>query len=394
MNLAELKTSLERGENLNTEFKQWPLQPDDLAAAIVAFANTDGGRILIGVDDRGQVAGINLAERDRIARTVDNVAYNNIQPPVTVILETLTNEQGLSVLVVNIPKGKQRPYRTNRGLYFVRTTSGKRQASREELLRIFQDVKSLFYDETPLLGTTTADIEAQARDDLLQMAREHGFDVATIELQRLLSNWKLLRRMNGESSLTIAGSLFLARNPQHWLPTAYISAVRIPGTEISIEPSDQKRIEGRLLNVIEDARRFLAIHLLRPHHIEGFEPEVTPELPVEMLREAIVNAVAHRDYTISGPIRILVFNDRVEIRTPGQLPNGVTLDDLHAGIHVLRNPMIYMMLLRIGLVTDVGSGIPRIIHLTRQTVGRDPEFRLVGPDFVLSLPRRNSLTAS
>jgi ATP-dependent DNA helicase RecG len=89
-----------------------------------------------------------------------------------------------------------------------------------------------------------------------------------------------------------------------------------------------------------------------------------------------------------------VFNDRVEIRTPGQLPNGVTLDDLHAGIHVLRNPMIYMMLLRIGLVTDVGSGIPRIIHLTRQTVGRDPEFRLVGPDFVLSLPRRNSLTAS
>jgi ATP-dependent DNA helicase RecG len=340
------------------------------------------------VNDQGQVVGIDESERDRVARTVDNVAYNNIEPPATVVIETLADEQGHNVLVVNVPKGSQRPYRTNRGLYFVRTASGKRQASREELLRLFQAVESLYYDETPLLATSVTDIEAQARDDLLRMTGEHGLDVASVEPQRLLSNWKLLSELNGQTCLTIAGALFLARNPQRWLPMACVSAIAIPGTEISIAPSDQKRIEGRLLNIIEDTRRFLGIHLLRPHHIQGFEPEVTPELPEEVLREAVINAVAHRDYTISSPIRVIVFNDRVEIRTPGQLHNAVTLESMRYGIHVLRNPMIYTMLLRVGLVTHAGSGIPRIIHLTRQATGRDPDLRIQASEFILSLPRR------
>ena len=115
---------------------------------------------------------------------------------------------------------------------------------------------------------------------------------------------------------------------------------------------------------------------------------MTPELPAEVLREALVNAVAHRDYTIAAPIRVLVFDDRLEIRTPGALPNTVTLESLPFGIHVLRNPMIYGMLLRVGLVTDAGSGIPRIIRLTQQAVGQAPTFRQEGNEFVLTLPRK------
>lgn len=387
MNLAELTTCLQRGENLHTEFKQWPLHPDDLAAAIVAFANTDGGRILLGVNDQGQVVGIDENERDRVTQTVDNVAYNNIQAPATVVVETVADEQGRNVLVVNVPKGSQRPYRTNRGLYFVRTASGKRQASREELLRLFQAVESLYYDEVPLLQSSLADIEAQARDDLLRMVAERGIDLESIEPHRVLLNWHLLHQSNDHFSLTIAGALFLARQPQRLLSTAYLSALRIPGGDISLEPSDQKRIEGRLLNVIEDALRFLHIHLLRPHRIQGFEPEVQNELPETVLREAMVNALAHRDYTVSAPIRLIVFDDRIEIRSPGKLPNGVTLESLPLGIHTLRNPMIYSMFLRLGLVTDAGTGIPRLIRLTRQAVGRDPDLRLEGNEFVLSLPR-------
>ena len=182
--------------------------------------------------------------------------------------------------------------------------------------------------------------------------------------------------------------LFLARNPQHLLPTAYVTALRIPGIDISVVPSDQKRIEGRLLPIVEDTKRFLELHLPRPHHIRGLEPEVTPELPAEVLREALVNAVAHRDYTISAPIRVLIFDDRIEIRTPGTLPNTVTLESLPFGIHVLRNPMIYNMLLRVGLVTDAGSGIPRIVRLTRQATGQEPAFREEGNEFVLALPRK------
>lgn len=388
MTSTDFDTLLTRGENLHTEFKQWPLQPDDLAAALVAFANTDGGTLLLGVADSGHVVGVAEGDRDRVARTVDNVAFQNVHPPVTVVLETIVNPQGQGVLVVQVPKGSQRPYRTNRGVYYIRTASGRRQASREELLRLFQASESLYYDETPLLTTSADDIEVQAQRDICEIAGQRGIDIATIDPRQLLLNWKLLGRANGQTPLTVAGVLFLARHPQRWLPAAYVSALRIPGTDISVPPYDQKQITGRLLTLLEDTKRFLDIHLRRSHHIQGLAPEVTPELPTEVLREALVNAVAHRDYTITAPIRVLVFDDRLEIRTPGALPNTVTLESLPFGIHVLRNPMIYSMLLRVGLVTDAGSGIPRIIRLTQQAVGRAPTFRREGNEFVVILPRK------
>jgi len=249
MTSTELNSLLAQGENLHTEFKQWPLHPDDLAAAMTAFANTDGGRILLGVADSGQVVGGAEGERDRAAQTIDNVAFQNVQPPVTVVLETMADHQGQVVLVVQVPKGSQRPYRTTRGVYYIRTASGRRQASREELLCLFQASESLYYDETPIVTTSTTDIEAQAQSDVYEMAEQRGLDVATIAPHQLLLNWKLLCRLNGHTSLSVAGVLFLARNPQRWLPAAYVSALRIPGVDISIPPYDQKRIEGRLLSL-------------------------------------------------------------------------------------------------------------------------------------------------
>ncbi len=146
-----LSNRLRQGENLHTEFKTWPLQADEMAATIIAFANTDGGDIFLGVDDNGQVVGLDETGVDRMAQFIDNVAFNNCAPPVTLVQETLRDDQGRVILAVRIPKGSQRPYRTNRDVYYIRTTSGRRQASREELLRLFQATESLYYDETPIL---------------------------------------------------------------------------------------------------------------------------------------------------------------------------------------------------------------------------------------------------
>jgi ATP-dependent DNA helicase RecG len=387
VHLAELLHRIQHGENLHTEFKTWPLHPDDMAAAMIAFANTDGGNVFLGVDDSGQVVGLAEQDVDRAAQFVDNVAFNNCAPPVTIVQETLLTEQARVVLVVQIPKGDQRPYRTNRGIYYVRTTSGRRQASREELLRLFQATESLYYDETPIVRSGIADLDERALANLLEDIKAYGFDIAGIPRERLLHNWRLLRPVDAEDHLTVAGLLFLAREPQHFLSQAYISALRIPGTDIAGEPRDQKRLDGRLPEMLRDALRFLDIHLPRRHRIHAMEPEAKTEIPVEVLRESLVNAWAHRDYTLSAPVRVLVFDDRVEVRTPGQLPNSVTLDALRFGVHVLRNPTIYNMLLKIGLVTDAGSGIPRMIRLLRQTTGAEPVFCLQGPEFVVILPR-------
>ncbi|MEW5977423.1 MAG: RNA-binding domain-containing protein [Acidobacteriota bacterium] len=380
MDVVELRERIRRWEDLHTEFKERIDTPDDLAASLVAFANTDGGQLVIGIAKDRSIAGV--ADADAEHRQVDNVAYNNCEPPVTVVQESL-DADGKRVVVVNIPKGEQRPYRTNRGRYYIRTTSGRRDASREELLRLFQATESLYYDETPLPRLSLADLDLDALDRYLeQTGQKHLAD----DPERLLRNWGLLS--NGHP--TIAGMLLFGRAPQRYLPFAQINAARFPGTDSAAEPSDRKDLSGRLLEVIDDAQRFLRIHLNLPHEIRGFEPEPKPEIPEEALREAIVNAVAHRDYTVQGPARLFVFDDRLEVHTPGRPPNTVTEEAMRAGVHVVRNPRLYARLSDAGLVTRAGTGIRRIVKLVQESTGKDITIEVRDFELLLVIPRRGA----
>ena len=264
----DLSACLAGGENLHTEFKVWPIPPDDLAAAIVAFANTDGGRILLGVDDRGAAVGV--TDLDCTTRFVDDVAFQNCAPPVTVLQETF-EVSGNAVVSVSVPKGDDRPYRTNRGVYYVRTSSGRRHASREELLRLFQSSESLFYDENPVRRSTPDDLDEGAADEMLEAIRDQGLDVSGVPRDRLLRNWGLIAAGGGSEAdrPTVAGLLVLGRTPQRFLPHCCVSALRIPGRDVSTPPIDQKRIEGRLFDLLTDTLRFLDFHLLRRHRIRG-----------------------------------------------------------------------------------------------------------------------------
>lgn len=374
------------GENLHTEFKREIGHPDDLAAELVAFANTDGGQVFVGVADGGEITGI--TEPEDLARLVDNLAYNNCEPPISVVQEVIDSPDGLKILIINVPKGEQRPYRTNRGLYYVRTSSGRRQASREELLRLFQASESIYYDEVIVRRASFRDLDLAAFDRFLLQAYGRSLEEWDISPEHLLTNLRLLR----ERHPTIGGLLFFGLQPQAFLPQARVVAARIPGTSLAEPPADKKEIDGQIFKVYEDSVRFLQIHLPVTHKIEGFGPEVYPQLPETALREALVNALAHRDYTLQSPIRLFVFDDRVEIRTPGRLPNTVTIPAIKLGAaHVLRNPTIYTLLGRLGLVTGIGSGVLRIITLIRQATGREPELAEEGTEFVLKIPRQSDL---
>jgi len=392
MNSTELATRLNKGEDLHTEFMAHIVHADDLAASIIAFANTDGGQMIFGVNGEREITGLGN-ETDHILQFIDNIAFNNCEPPVTIVQETVRDQQGRIVVVVNIPKGDHRPYRTNRGVYYVRTASGRRQASREELLRLFQSTESFYYDETSVIQSNVADLDYMSIGRLLEDIAGQGFDLAGISGERLLVNWHLVRETTTDVGMhpTLTGILFLASHPQQFLPYAYVSAQRIPGTDISAEPYDQKHIEGRMVDILHDVLRFLDIHLMRPHKIVGLLPEARPELPVVTLRESLVNALAHRDYTISAPVRVIVFDDRVEIRTPGKLPNTVTIESMRWGVHVLRNPTIYNVFLKLGFVTDAGCGIPRMIRVFREATGQEPVLRMVGNEFVIAFPRSSML---
>jgi len=378
MNMSELQERIAKGENLHTDFKERFDSDRELAKDLVCFANTDGGQLIFGVAKDRRIVGID--DPDRLCAKVDDVAFQHCEPPITAIQEVLDVDEK-KVVVVNIPKGDQRPYRTNSGLFYVRTTSGCRQASREELLRLFQATESLYYDETPLPRLTLTDFDLDALDRYLDTT---GQAELKDQPERLLTNWGLLSKGHP----TIAGLVLFGREPQKHLPFAQINAARFPGTDSSEEPSDRKDLTGRLLDVIDQAERFLDLHLRTPHEIRGFEPEPKPELPKEALREAIVNAVAHRDYTIRGPIRLFVFDDRVEIHTPGKPPNTVDEGAMRAGAHVVRNPRIYARLSDAGLVTRAGTGVRRIIRLVKEAVGRDIEIIIREFEVLLTIPRK------
>ena len=379
MDLGELRERIRQGENLHTDLKERLGVPRELSKDLVCFANTDGGQLIIGVRDDRTLVGVD--DPDRVSRMVDNVAFNNCQPPLTVVQEVF-EEAGKKIVVVNIPKGAQRPYCTNAGLYYVRTSSGCRQASREELLRMFQATESLYYDETPLPRLSISDLDMYAIERFLEETEQADMDV---DRERLLRSWRLIL---GEHP-TLAGIVLFGRNPQRELPFAQINAARIPGTDIANDPLDRKDLTGQLLTVIDDTTRFLRLHLKIPHTIKGFEPEAHPELPEAALREAIVNAVAHRDYTIKGPVRLFIFDDRIAIHTPGRPPNTVDAEAMRFGVHVVRNPHIYARLSDAGLVTRAGSGIPRMIRLVRQATGKDIDITIRSFETLLTIPRKN-----
>lgn len=380
MNLSELKERIVRWENIHTDFKERFDSNRELAKDLVCFANTDGGQLIFGVAKDRKIVGVD--DPDWLFGKVDDIAFQHCEPPVTSVQESLDID-GKKVVIVNIPKGDQRPYRTISGLYYIRTTSGCRQASREELLRLFQATESLYYDETYLPRLTLSDLDLGAFEDFLE---ETGQGDLAVDPQRLLRNWRLISKNHP----TIAGVILFGRKPQRHLPFAQINAARIPGTDISIEPSDMKEINGRLLDIIDQVQRFLRLHLPAPHEIKGFSPEVKPELPEEALREAVVNAVAHRDYTVQGPIRLFILDDRIEIHTPGKAPNTVDEEAMRAGVHVVRNPHIYARLSDAGLVTRAGSGVRRMIRLIRKATGNDIGIDLRKFEVLLTIPRKKN----
>jgi len=379
MDKLELQERILKGENLHTEFKESLPDNETLAKSIVCFANTDGGQLIIGISNSGDIVGV--GDLDEAIRKIDNVAFNRCEPPISILQETVDMD-GEIVLIINIPKGEQRPYRTKSGKFYIRSGNRCRQASWQEVRRLYQTSESIYYDESPISKASPGNLDI----DFFRTFLEKYLDISPEEslIENYLENLKVITH---DKKPTLAGILFFGENPQRFIPYATIITAYIPGTDISIPPSDGKDLEGKIPDILENSLKFLRLYLKEEHRIKGFEPELYPEIPMEVLREGIVNAIAHRDYTITAPIRLFIFKDRIEIRTPGRLPNTVTIDSMKISCHVLRNPTLYNLLLKIGMVTNIGSGVPRMIKTIREKLNKEIKLNATETEFILSIPR-------
>ncbi|HWR48151.1 MAG TPA: hypothetical protein VN327_11150, partial [Pseudonocardiaceae bacterium] len=205
-------------------------------------------------------------------------------------------------------------YSIGEGRYYIRSGARCRRASREELLRLFQAACSFFYDEQPLPRLDLADLDLDAVSRYLDDTDQLDLDD---DLARLLRAW----RMYDGSHPTVGGLVLFGRRPQAALESSRVVVGALAGNDIGDDFTDRKDLYGPLLSVIAQIETFLRLYLRTGHEIVGFEKEKREEIPMAALREAVVNALVHRDYTIPGPTRVFALSDRVEIRSPGRPPN-------------------------------------------------------------------------
>lgn len=384
MNKIELLEIVKKGEDSYTEFKEERAHSDQLAAEIVAFANTEGGNLIVGVSDEGEIIGV--TNLDKEMQRIDNICANNCEPTVYTTIEKLGIDDK-KILIVKIPKGTQRPYRTNRGIHYIRTASGKRIASPGELRLIHQASGAIYYDELPVPNTSIEDTDLEYFEEFLKKSLGGGIEDFGIKTVDLLKNMKILTSYESDTVTTTGGLLFFGKHPEHHLPYCKVTIVRFPGNDIG-EKFEKKDIEGKLIEQIEGTERVLKEYLRSETKIEGFEKEEPLfEIPVESLREAVINAIAHRNYQLPSQVRIFIFDDRIEIKSPGKLPNTVTVENIKLGFPLHRNPLIVSFLAKEHRMTEIGTGIPRMIRLLKEHTGREPDFEERDQEFIVRIWR-------
>lgn len=396
----EIERRLRLGEDSRWEFKQVefagdrPKAPrrDDLADELSAFANAGGGVLLCGVTDDGRVQGMSRAQMDALERVIIEISYETIKPPIEV--ETRRFEIGDKAL---LSVGVERGYalHESRDRAYRRQGSSKRRMTSDERLRLAQQrgqARFVWFDRQPVAGTGIATLNERLWKPLVSAA-------GAADPETALQNLRLLVRDDGHAlRATVGGILMCSDEPQDWLPYAAIMATRYQGRDRASGQSDAQEITGPLHHQIADAVRFVNRNMrVAARKVPGRVN--MPEYAIEAVFEAVVNAVAHRDYSIRGQrIRVSMFEDRLEIDSPGALPNGMTI----AGMAVsqsTRNDVITSVFGRLS-VSDIpgsekrqflmerrGDGVAAILRSTRETAGRDPVYRLIGESsLVLTIP--------
>lgn len=382
MTVEELRHRLQAGGDSYTEFKERIDNSESIAGEIVAFANTDGGRLLIGVHDNGAVVGLTTPERTSIQ--LAQLCRENVVPPILPLIETIEID-GQIIAVLEV-RGPHKPYRTKGGRYYLRAGPTKQDASAQELLRMAQRAGVYRFDETPVPGTNERDLDWSLFERYYRAVA--GEEIAQSELssEEILRGTFVLTECDHRLCLTVAALLCFGKNPQRHLYQSRISALRFIGDDVSATMADTQELHGPLPQLIDGATSFAVRNMAISARIEGTLETTRPQYPQTVLRELIVNATAHRDYSMAGTqIRLIMFDHRLELYSPGRLPNGMTIANLRHYNHVARNPLIVQYLSRLGYMRDFGTGIPRVIRLMREHNGTTPDFEIVGEELVVRI---------
>ena len=337
-----IKELIQTGEGYHLEFKK--SLDKSFPAEVCAFANASGGKVLVGVADDGTITGTTT---DNVSCSRIQDVINQIEPQIDVRISITDN-----IVVVDVPEGREKPYGCSRG-FFLRIGPNTQKLTRNQIVSFFQKEGRIRFDELEnRKADFNRDFDESAFNNFLGLASI----TPSIDKQFLLTNLDCLSK---NKRMTNAGALFFSKSTEFLLLQATVTCVLYKGKE-KIHILDRKDFSSNILENIENAVMFVMRHTNLEYRIETLRREEIPEIPEVALREAVVNAVCHRDYFEKGAhVMIEVFDDRLEISNPGGLPSGLTAQTFGTK-SVVRNPIIAALLHRAGYIEKIGTGIKRI----------------------------------
>ena len=358
--IKDLDRILIEGESYTVEFKE---SADKLLSSeICAFANASGGRVFIGVDDKGRVIGTDVsnAARSRIQDTI-----NQIDPHLNVRIEIID-----TIIMIVVPEGPHKPYSCSRGFY-LRSGPNSQKLEHSGIIELLRGEGHVYYDEIVREDLPVADMfneSAYLRYVKLAKISE------VLEREEILKNLSCAGMCGGKLCFTNAGALFFRMNDKDvTFRHAGMVCALYKGTDKSYI-LDAKEFNGGIVSNIDDAMVFLKKHLRMSYKIETLQRENILELPEDALREAVVNAVCHRDYFEKGArVMVEIYDDRVDIVSPGGVCKGITRENFGT-VSITRNSTLASLLYRIGYIEQMGTGIMRMKNAAKKAKIAEPEF--------------------
>ena len=382
--MDDILKQIKAGEVSGVQFKERILDKYDIACELVAFSNSHGGKLVVGIKDKtGETNALSYSEVQETTNLLSDIASENVVPSILIKIDTVEVEDG-NLVIATVKEGLNKPYHDNKGIVWVKNGADKRKVfDNAELAEMMTDCGSFAPDEAGVRDATVNDLDATTIKQFLcnrfeRVLEKKGltgdaFNEASLDIicsaiakghdcEKILRNLRFIRP---DGTLTVAAMLLFGKYTQRWMPMMTAKCICFAGNSVGSKVFRDKvndaDMEGNLLHQYDTIMDFFTRNLHNVQVGEEFNSMGKLEIPYTSLVEFTVNSLVHRSLNMKAPVRIFIFDNRVEIHSPGALPNGLTIDDIKAGTSMPRNMFLFNNAIYLLPYTGVGSGITRAL---------------------------------
>mgnify|MGYP003290274420 CR=1 FL=1 len=382
--MDDILKQIKAGEVSGVQFKERILDKYDIACELVAFSNSHGGKLVVGIKDKtGETNALSYSEVQETTNLLSDIASENVVPSILIKIDTVEVEDG-NLVIATVKEGLNKPYHDNKGIVWVKNGADKRKVfDNAELAEMMTDCGSFAPDEAGVRDATVNDLDATTIKQFLGNRFERvlekkgltgdAFNEASLDMicsaiakghdcEKILRNLRFIRP---DGTLTVAAMLLFGKYTQRWMPMMTAKCICFAGNSVGSKVFRDKvndaDMEGNLLHQYDTIMDFFTRNLHNVQVGEEFNSMGKLEIPYTSLVEFTVNSLVHRSLNMKAPVRIFIFDNRVEIHSPGALPNGLTIDDIKAGTSMPRNMFLFNNAIYLLPYTGVGSGITRAL---------------------------------